>query len=153
MPFCPATGIPYGMSPFAFSAGTAEARSTVIVGVSFTSRTTFVVCSTGAGDPPEMFEFREPGRCEARVAFFSFGLGVGRGWKEFEIDCPTFLKKSPTGSALTQRPLKRNRAATGKQTQRESMRRLIELPAFTVKTGFSTNVGGVEKKISLPSGL
>jgi hypothetical protein len=31
--------------------------------------------------------------------------------------------------------------------------RLIELPAFTVKTGFSTNVGGLEKKISLPNGL
>jgi len=42
------------------------------------------------------------------------------------MDCPTFLKKSPTGSALTQRPLKRNKAAIGKQTQRESMRRLSE---------------------------
>src|SRR5437667_10934 len=72
------------------------------------------------------FGFREPGRREARAAFFSFGLGVGRGWKEFEMDCPTFLKKSPTGSALTQRPLKRNKAAIGKQTQRESMRRLSE---------------------------
>ena len=126
MPFCPATGIPYGMSPFAFSAGTTEARSTVMAGVSFTSRTTFVVCSTGVGDAPEIFGFREPGRREACAAFFSFGLGVGRGWKEFEMDCPTFLKKSPTGSALTQRPLKRNKAAIGKQTQRESMRRLSE---------------------------
>jgi hypothetical protein len=100
-----------------------------------------------------MFKFREPGRCEARVVFFSFGLGVGRGWKAFETDCPTFLKKSPTGSALTQRPLKRKRAATGKQTQRESMRRLIELSACTFKPGFFTNVGGLEKKISLPNGL
>jgi len=96
-----------------------------------------------------MFEFRAPGRREACAVFFSFGLGVGRGWKEFEMDCPTFLKKSPTGSALTQCPLTRNSAAAGKQTQRESMTRLIELPAFTVKAGFSTNVGGLEKKISL----
>jgi hypothetical protein len=69
------------------------------------------------------------------------------------MDCPTFLKKSPAGSASTQRPLKRNSAAASKQTQRELMRRLIELPAFTVKTGFSTNVGGLEKKISLPNEL
>jgi hypothetical protein len=100
-----------------------------------------------------MFEFREPGRREACIAFFSLGLGVGRGWKEFEMDCPTFLRKSPTGSALTQRPLKKNRAAIGKQTQRESMRGLSELSACTFKPGFFTNVGGLEKKISLPNGL
>jgi hypothetical protein len=130
------------MSPFAFSAETAEARNTVIVGVSFTSWTTFGICSTGVGDPPEIFELRAPGRREACAVFFSFGLGVGRGWKAFEMDCPTFLKKSPTGSAMTQRPLKRNSAAAGKQTQRESMRRLIELWACTFKPGFFTNVGG-----------
>jgi len=68
-------------------------------------------------------EVRELGRREARVVLFFSGDGVGWGWKAFEIEWPTFLKKSPTGSAFTQRPVKKNSATTGNETQRERVRR------------------------------
>jgi hypothetical protein len=100
MPFCPGTGIPYGMSPLAFSAGTAKARGTLAVAVTFGSWTTFTTCSSGVGEAFVTFEIREPERRGGGFAFFSVGFGDVRGWKAFETDCPTFLIKSPTGSAL-----------------------------------------------------
>jgi hypothetical protein len=123
MPLWPGTGIPYGISPFAFSTGTAEALSTVIVGVTFSSLTSFVGCSSGVGDASAGFRFRELGRRDTRFVFFSAGLGVGRGWKAFETDWPTFLKKSPTASAFTDRALKKNSATTGNEIQRERTKR------------------------------
>jgi len=68
-------------------------------------------------------------------------LGVGRGWKAFETDWPTFLKKSPTGSAFMLRPLKKNSVATGNKTQRERIIRLIRFSAFNVKARFSVRIG------------
>jgi Domain of unknown function (DUF4440) len=62
------------------------------------------------------------------------------------MDWPTFLKKSPTGSALTQRPLKKNSAATGKQTQREIMRHLNELSVFNRTEIFRQDRGEREEK-------
>src|SRR5262252_7484508 len=124
------------MSPFAFSTGTAEARSTVIVGVALSSGTRFVGCSSGVGDAWAGPKFRELGRRDTRFVFFSVGLGVGRGWKAFETDWPTFLKKSPTGSAFTHRPLNKNSASTGKEIQRERIKDLI-VTRFNVKAGFS----------------
>jgi hypothetical protein len=97
--------------------------------------------STGAGDAAVAVKFRELGRRAARFVFFSFGLGVGRGWKAFETDWPTFLKKSPTGSALTHRPFKNNSAATGSEIQRERIKRIVRLSAFNVKTRFSVRIG------------
>jgi hypothetical protein len=89
--------------------------------------------STGAGDAAVVVKFCELGRRAARFVFFSVGLGVGRGWKAFETDWPTFLKKSPTGSAFTHRPLKKNSAATGNETQHERKKRLNRFSAFNVK--------------------
>ena len=146
MPLWPGTGIPYGKSPFALSGGTAEARSTVTGGGSFSSLTRFVSCSRGVGDASAGLRFREIGRRAACFAFFSVGLGVGRGWKAFETDWPTFLKKSPTGSAFTLRALKKNSAATGNKTQCERIKRLIRLSAFNLKTGFSARIGAYEKE-------
>jgi hypothetical protein len=111
------------------------------VGVTFSSLATTVGSSTGAGDALLAVKFREPGRRAARFVFFSFGLGVGRGWKAFETDWPTFLKKSPTGSAFTHRPLKKHNAATGSKTQRERKKRLIGFSAFNVKARFSVRIG------------
>jgi len=71
MPFCPGTGIPYGRSPFAFSGGTVEARSTLTAGVNFTSWTTFVGCPTGVAEAVATFDIREPGRREGGFVFFS----------------------------------------------------------------------------------
>jgi hypothetical protein len=56
------------------------------------------------------------------------------------------LKKSPTGSALADHPLKKKSATTGRQIQREPMRHLIELSAFNVEVGFSARIGAKEKK-------
>jgi hypothetical protein len=145
MPLWPGTGIPYGISPFAFSTGTAEARSTV--GVAICSLTRLGGCSSGVGDTSAGFSFRELGRGDARFVFFSAGLGVGRGWKAFETDWPTFLKKSPTGSASTHRPLNKNSAVSGNEIQRERKKRLLELSAFNVKTRFSLRIRAQEKKI------
>ena len=128
------------MSPFAFSTGTAEARSTVIVGVALSSGTRFVSCSSGVGDAWAGFRFREPGRCDTRFVFFSTGLGVGRGWKAFETDWPTFLKKSPSGSACTHGSLRKNSAASATKIQRERIKRLIRSSAFNVKAGFSATI-------------
>src|SRR5215475_14848952 len=109
------------MSPFAFSTGTAEARSTL--GVAISSLTRLGGCSSGVGDASAGFRFREFGRCGTGFVFFSAGLGVGRGWKAFETDWPTFFKKSPTGSASTHRPLNKNSAVPGNETQRERKER------------------------------
>jgi hypothetical protein len=79
-------------------------------------------------------------------------LGVGRGWKAFETDWLTFLKKSPTGSALTHRPLKNNSAATGNEIQRERIKRLVSFSAFNVKTRFSVGIGVEEKENFLCTG-
>src|SRR4051812_38484100 len=128
------------MSSFAFSGGTYAARCTVTAGVTFSCLTRSVGCSTGVGEAAVAVKIRELGRRAARfVVFFSVGFGVGRGWKAFETDWPTFLKRSPTGSAFTHRPLTRNSATTGSETQRE-MKRLLRFSAFNVKTTFS--VGG-----------
>src|SRR5262245_9320128 len=144
MPFWPGTGIPYGISPFAFSTGTAEARRTV--GVAISSLARLGGRSSGVGDTSAGFRFRELGRRDIRLVFFSAGLGVGRGWKAFETDWPTFLKKSPTGSASTHRAVNKNSAVTGNETQRERKERLLELSAFNVKTRFSLRVRAYEKK-------
>jgi hypothetical protein len=82
----PGTGIPYGMSRFAFSTGTAEARSTVIVGVTCSSLTTFVGGSSGVGEASAGLGFRGVERRGACLVFLSAGLGVGRGWRAFETD-------------------------------------------------------------------
>ena len=71
---------------------------------------------------------------------------MGRGWKAFETEWPTFLKKSPTGSAFTHRAVKKNSAATGNETQRERKTRLIRSSAFNVKAGFSVRIGVYEKE-------
>lgn len=102
----------------------------------------FVDCSTGVGDASTRFDCGEVACREARfVVFFFVGLGVGRGWKAFETDWLTFLKKSPTGFALTHRPLNKNSAATGSETQRERIKRLIRFSAFNVKARFSVRIG------------
>jgi hypothetical protein len=111
------------------------------VGVTFSSLTTFIGCSSGVGDAPTSFDCGELGRRETRFVFFSVGLGVGRGWKAFETDWPTFLKKSPTGSAFTHCALKKNSATTGNETQRERIKRLISFSAFNVKARFSVRIG------------
>ena len=129
------------MSPLAFSAGTAEARITITVGVTFSCLTTTVGASSGVGDVSVIFEFRELGR-EARFGFLVVSVGVGRGSKAFEIDCPTLLKKSLTASAFAHRPLKKNSAATGTNNQRERMTRIVMLSAFNVKLGFSARSRG-----------
>lgn len=128
------------MSPFALSTGTAEARTTVTVGVTFSCWTKSVGCSSGVGDGSAGFRLRELGRRNTRFVFLSAGLGVGRGWKAFETDWPTFLKKSPTGSALAHGPLTKNSAATGNEIQREPTKDLIRPSAFNVKTGFSATI-------------
>src|SRR5213593_2144370 len=128
-PFRFGTGIPYGMSPFAFAGGAAEAGNTV--GAGFSSLTDFGGSSSGLASVAAAFDSRDVSRPEA--CFFLVGPGEGWGWKAFEIDWPTFLKKSPTGSAFAQRPLNKKSATTGKQIQRELMRRLIRLSAFNVK--------------------
>jgi len=90
---------------------------------------------------------RELGRRAARfVVFFSLGFAVGRGWKAFETDWLTFLKKSPTGSALTHRPLKNKSAATGNEIQREQIKRLVGFWTFNVNTRFSVGIGVEEKE-------
>jgi hypothetical protein len=86
------------------------------VGVGFSSLADFGGSSGGVGLASATYESREPGRLEVR--FFLVGAGEGRGWNAFEIDWPTFLKKSPTGSALAHRPLKKKSATTSKKIQR-----------------------------------
>ena len=125
------------MSPFAFSTGTAEARSTL--GVAISSLTRLGGCSSGVGDSPAEFRFRELGRRDTGLVFPA-GLGVGRGWKAFETDWPTFLKKSPSGSACTHGSLRKNSATTGTKIQRERMKRLIRSSAFNMKAGFSATI-------------
>src|SRR5215211_433241 len=141
MPLWPGTGMPYGKSPFAFSAGAAEACSTVTVGVTFSSLTRLICCSSGVGDASVGLRFRELGRRAIRFVFLSAGLGVGRGWKAFETDSPTFLKKSPTGSAFTHGALAKNSAATGNESHCERIKNLIKSSAFTLKRGFSARIG------------
>src|SRR6476659_1945546 len=139
--------MPYGKSPFAFSGGADAARCTTTAGVTFSSLTRSVGCSSGAGDAAVAVRFRELGRRAARfVVFFSVGLGVGRGWKAFETDWPTFLKRSPTGSAFTHRPLIKNSTATGSEIQREQLKQLVRFSAFNVKTRFSFGIGVKEKE-------
>jgi hypothetical protein len=94
---------------------------------------------------------RELGRRDTRLLFFSAGLGVGRGWKAFETDWPTFLKKSPTWSAFTHRALNKNSAITGKVIKRERTKDLIVM-AFNVKAGFSATIGTYEKQKNVPPG-
>ena len=65
MPFWPGTGIPKGISPFAFSAGAAEAGRTV--GVNFSSLAGFDGSADGLGSGA--FDSREPGRRGFRVFF------------------------------------------------------------------------------------
>src|SRR5215831_7419093 len=120
------------MSPFAFSTGTAEARSTL--GVAISSLTRLGGCSSGVGDTSAGFRFPEFGRRDTGLVF-SVGLGVGRGWKAFETDWPTFLKKSPTGSAFTHGPLANNSAATGNQSQRRWIKNVIRSSAFNDEAG------------------
>ena len=74
MPFWPGTGIPKGISPFAFSAGAAEAGRTV--GVNFSSLAGFDGSSIGVGTGSVPFDSREVARRESR-AFFLLGIGVG----------------------------------------------------------------------------
>jgi hypothetical protein len=133
------------MSPFAFSAGTAEARSTVTTGI-FSSLTKFGGCSSGVGDAATRFDCDEVGRRDTRFVFLSAGLGVGRGWKAFETDWPTFLKKSPTGSAFADRPLNNNSATAGNKIQRKRTKRSTRCSAFNVKTEFSARIGAYEKQ-------
>src|SRR5262252_1778302 len=114
---------------------------TITVGVTFSRLTTSVGSSSGVGDATGAIEFPEAVRREACFVFFSIGFGVGRGWKAFERDWPTLLKKSPTSSALARGPLKKNSATAGNETQLQQIRRLIELSAFNVKPGFSTKTG------------
>lgn len=141
--------MPYGRSPFALSIGTPEARITVTVGVIFSSSTGIVGCSTGVGDASAGFKLRELGRRGVRLVFLSAGLGVGRGWKAFETDWPTFLKKSPTGSAFTHRPLNKNSARIDDAIQRDRMKNLMMM-GFNVKAEFSARIGTYEKqKIAL----
>jgi len=63
------------------------------------------------------------------------------GWKAFETDWLTFLKKSPTGSAFTQRAFKKNSTAAGNEIHRDRIKVLIGSSAFNVETGFSLRVG------------
>jgi hypothetical protein len=129
-PFWPGTGIPYCISPLAFPAGAADAGSTV--GGDFSSLGGgFDGSSTGVGVGAAAFDPREVDRRGGRV-FLGCCCGGG-GWKAFEMDWPTFLKKSPTGSAFAHRPLKKKSATTSKEMQRERIRRLIKLSVFNVK--------------------
>jgi hypothetical protein len=132
MPFWPGTGIPYGMSPLALSGGAAEARINVAAGVPFASFSIAAGCSAGVGVASTTFKSVEAGRCVARFGLFRVGDGVGCGWNAFDIECPTFFIKSPTGSASTQVPLRKNSAVTGRQSQRERTRHLTELSSFNV---------------------
>lgn len=146
MPLWPGTGIPYGKSPFAFSAGTADACSTVTLGVTFSSLTRLVGCSRGVGDASAGLGIRELGRRATRFVFLSAGLGVGRGWKAFETDWLTFLKKSPIGSAFTHGPLAKNSTATGNEIQRDRIKLLIWSSAFNLEMRFSLRVGVLWKQ-------
>ena len=65
MPLWPGTGIPKGISPFAFSAGAAEAGRTV--GVNFSSLAGFDGSADGLGLASGAFGSREVGRREPRV--------------------------------------------------------------------------------------
>ncbi len=67
MPFRFGTGIPYGKSPFAFSAGAAEAGNRVAAG--FFSFSGFTGPSGGVGDGSTTFDSREVGRRQVRVVF------------------------------------------------------------------------------------
>ena len=108
------------MSPVAFSAGAAEAGSTVRV---ISSLAGFDGSPSGVGTASAAFEVAS---LEGR-AVFRVGRGDGRGWKAFEIDWPSFLKKSPVGSAFVRCPLKKKSAATSKEMQRERAKRVIGL--------------------------
>src|SRR5213593_4448880 len=114
-PFRFGTGIPYGMSPFAFAGGAAEAGNTV--GAGFSSLTDFGGSSRGLASVPAAFDSRDVSRPEAR--FFLVGPGEGWVWKAFEIDWPTFLKKSPTGSPFAECPLKRKSATMSNEIHRK----------------------------------
>jgi hypothetical protein len=75
---------------------------------------------------------REAGRRELRT-FLDFCCCDGCGWKEFEIDWPTLLKKSPTGSAFADRPLKKRSATISKIIHRERVRGFIVCRRLEVK--------------------
>jgi hypothetical protein len=137
MPFCPETGIPYGKSPFAFSGGTGKAR--------FCSFASTVGCSIGVGDASAASEGSEVDRRDGCFVVVFLGW---LGWKAFEIDLPTLLKKSPTGSAATHCPAKNNSAVTGMQIQRVRRRRVFNLQMFKVKLRFSVKIETKEKKKS-----
>ena len=114
------------------------------VGVTFSLR--FAGCSSGVGDASTTFDCDEVGCREGRfVVFFLVGMGVARGWKAFEMEWPTFLKKSPTGSPFTHRALKKNNAVTGNKIQREQ-KDLGKSSAFNVKSGFSARIGTYGKQ-------
>jgi len=116
------------------------------VAVTFSLR--FVDCSSGVGDASTRFDCGEVGCRDARfVGFFLVGLGVGRGWKALEMEWPTFLKKSPTGSPFTHGALTKNSAATGNEIQRELIEGLIRSSAFNVKTDFPQESGLMKSKI------
>jgi hypothetical protein len=117
--------------------------------VGFSSLAGFNGSSGGLGLASATFKSREPGRLVVR--FFLVGAGEGRGWNAFEIDWPTFLKKSPTGSAFAHRPLKNKRATRSKKIQR--IRQLIELSAFNVKPGLSARIAPGEKQIFSAPGV
>jgi hypothetical protein len=57
------------------------------------------------------------------------------------------LKKSPTGSAFAERPLKNKSATARKQIQWAEMKRVIELSAFNVEPSLSPSITPQEKKI------
>lgn len=67
MPFRPGTGIPYGISPFAFSAGAAEAAN--MVGPDFSSLADFDGSSSGLASGWDVPGSREVGRREVRMVF------------------------------------------------------------------------------------
>jgi hypothetical protein len=118
----------------------------VTVGVTFSLR--FAGCSSGVGDASTRFDCGEAGCREERlvVAFFLVGTGVARGWKAFEMEWPTFLKKSPTGSAFMHRVLKKNSATAGSEIQRKRLNDLSDTWAFNVKTRFSARIGTYGKQ-------
>lgn len=68
MPFRPGTGMAYGMSPFAFSAGTTEAGNTL--GVGFSSGAGCGDSSSVIGVGPGTFDIREAERRGPRANFF-----------------------------------------------------------------------------------
>jgi hypothetical protein len=55
------------------------------------------------------------------------------------------LKKSPTGSASARGPLKNNSTITASESQRQQMKRLIELSVFKCETGIFSQDRGLRE--------